>query len=658
MAFETKITESLNKKSWIIPVLFGVMCSLFIAVIVFFGLRGTASAAATLDNLDSKFAFSIGGEFLAILVAIVLTASILPAYKRQSGYVRIFVTLLTVGCFVCFLDICQMLVDGMPELILLNKTICVLVFASETVFTFFFWVYITYVLKAEAKMMGILSLVATFLLAIFVLLPFVNFFYPLYFYIDANGVYHRDPETWWLCRVFISVIVLFVIVSLFLSKEKKRTKIIILIFMGVPIIAIGAGGWQYGVSILYSAMMVSLVLVYALLFSDNEKHLYSTNKELGLATKIQMHMLPSIFPAFPERKEFDVYALMNPAKEVGGDFYDFFLIDETHLGLVMADVSDKGVPAALFMMASKIMVQNYALMGYSPKEVLTRVNRQICTNNQDEMFVTIWFGVLDLKTGVLTASNGGHEKPIIKRPGGHFEIINDKHNLVVGFFPNAPYSEYKIQLEKGSKIFVYTDGIPECRDKNGQFGMERTLSTIQKYEDKSPTEICKNTLADVLEFMGQNDQFDDITMLCVEYQGYDDDIIRLKFPADVEKIYLGIDPIINSLKEVGVLHADSYKIEVALEELLVNIASYAYAPETGDIEIEYEIKDSPRSVIIKIMDEGKPFDPLQAKDPDTTLPEDERQIGGLGIFIVKNTMDEIEYHRIDDKNVLIIKKKI
>ena len=651
MAFEAKITETLNKKTWIIPVLFGFMCLFFVGSVVEIELLG-------FENMEPTFAFSIGGELFAIMVSIVLVASILPAYKRQSGYIRIFVTLLTIGCYVLFLDISQMVVDGIPELLMLNKVLCIFVFASETMFTFFFWLYITYVLKVKHPAMDVMSTIASSFLLVFAIVPFANFFAPIYFTIDDMGVYHRVTQTWWICRIYIVMIVIFVVIALFLSKEKFRTKLVVIIFMGLPLIAVGAGGYQYGVSILYSSMMVSLVLIYALLFSDNEKHLYSTNKELGLATNIQQHMLPSIFPAFPDRKEFDIYALMEPAKEVGGDFYDFFLIDETHLGIVIADVSDKGVPAALFMMASKIMVQNYAMIGYSPKEVLSRVNKQICSNNQDEMFVTVWLGILDLETGLLTASNGGHEKPILKKPNGHFEIVNDKHNLVVGYFADSPYGEYQIQLEKGSKLYVYTDGVPEARDKSGQFGMERTLATLIKYENLTPEEICKNTLNDVEAFIGENVQFDDITMVCLEYRGYDDNVNRISIHTEVDDVSKGIIPIVKFLEELEVDHKVIYKVELALEELLVNVASYAYVPGTGEIDIEYYVQDDPKMIVISISDEGKAFNPLENKDPDTTLPSEERQIGGLGVFLVKKTMDEVEYNRKNGKNVLIIKKAI
>ena len=652
MAIETRITKFLNKQKAIIPILFGIMCFYFVSTIVVMEIRG-------INDLNPSFAFSIGGEVCAMAVAIMLTLSILPAYKRQNGYIRIFVTLLTIGCSCLFLDSIQMIVDSIPEFAVFNKVICIFVFMSETLFVFFFWLYVTYALKSEGKTIKILTIIASIGFLAFFLLPLVNTFYPLYFTMSAEGVYARNHDTWWICRIYIVLIGILVGIAIVLSKEPIKTKIVIIFFMGIPFISVGIGGYQYGVSLLYTAMMTSLVMIYSFLFSANERTLYSTNKELGLATNIQKNMLPNIFPAFPEKKEFDIFALMEPAKEVGGDFYDFFLIDDTHLGLVMADVSDKGVPAALFMMASKIMVQNYALMGYSPKEVLTRVNKQICANNQEEMFVTVWLGVLDLKTGIITASNAGHERPIIKNPDGHFEVINDKHGFVVGWLPESVYSEYTIQLHKGSKLFVYTDGVPEARSSktNEQFSMNRTLEALIKYEDKPVMEIAKGLLTDIDAFMGHTNQFDDITMLCLEYRGYEDTIKEVVIPAITKDIHQGINPVISYLEEQGVDQKVLYKVELSLEEILVNIASYAYdKPEGGNITIQYQIKESPKRIMISIIDEGKAFNPLEKEEPDVTLPSNQREIGGLGIFIVRKTMDEIKYDRKNNKNVLTLKK--
>ena len=236
--------------------------------------------------------------------------------------------------------------------------------------------------------------------------------------------------------------------------------------------------------------------------------------ELGLATKIQADMLPNIYPAFPERPEFDIYATMTPAKEVGGDFYDFFLIDDDHLGMVMADVSGKGVPAALFMMMSKILVNNYAMMTPSPAKALELVNTQICRNNDELMFVTVWLGVLEISTGKVTAANAGHEYPLIKKPGGEFELLKDKHGFVIGGKDGMKYKEYEFTLEKDATLFLYTDGVAEATNADNElFGTDRMLEALNREPDASPKVLLANMKQAVDEFVGTAPQFDDLTML-------------------------------------------------------------------------------------------------------------------------------------------------
>ena len=240
-----------------------------------------------------------------------------------------------------------------------------------------------------------------------------------------------------------------------------------------------------------------------------EKERIST--ELSLATKIQAAMMPHIFPAFPGRPEFDIYASMDPAKEVGGDFYDFFLVDEDHLCMVMADVSGKGIPAALFMMASKIILQSCAMLGQSPGEILTKTNEAICSNNQEEMFVTVWLGILEISTGKLTAANAGHEYPVIKKPDGSFELLKDKHGLVIGAMDGVRYKEYALQLEPGTKLFVYTDGVPEATDEDNKlFGTDRMLAALNEASDATPDQILKHVRWAVDVFGKDAEQFDDL----------------------------------------------------------------------------------------------------------------------------------------------------
>ena len=243
--------------------------------------------------------------------------------------------------------------------------------------------------------------------------------------------------------------------------------------------------------------------------------------ELELANRIQAAMVPHTFPAFPDRKEFDIYATMKPAREVGGDFYDFFLTDDDHLCMVMADVSGKGIPAALFMMASKIILANNAMSGKSPARILTDTNTAICSNNQEEMFVTVWLGILEISTGKLTAASAGHEYPVLKKSfDSGFELLKDKHGFVIGGMDGVSYKEYELTLEPGAKLFLYTDGVPEATDtRNRMFGTERMLEALNEEPDAAPEKILQNVRKSVDGFVRLAEQFDDLTMLCMEYTG-------------------------------------------------------------------------------------------------------------------------------------------
>jgi sigma-B regulation protein RsbU (phosphoserine phosphatase) len=249
-----------------------------------------------------------------------------------------------------------------------------------------------------------------------------------------------------------------------------------------------------------------------------EKERIST--ELSLAARIQASMLPCEFPPFPDRTEFDLYASMDPAREVGGDFYDFFFIDDDHLCLVIADVSGKGIPGALFMMISKIILQSCAMLGKSAGEILTKTNEAICSNNKEDMFVTVWVGILEVSTGRMIASNAGHEYPAVKRADGQYELLKDKHGFVIGGMDGLQYKEYELILNPGDKIFVYTDGVPEATDADKRlFGTSRMIEALNRDPDASPKETLENVQAAIDDFVKDEEQFDDVTMLCFEYKG-------------------------------------------------------------------------------------------------------------------------------------------
>ena len=242
--------------------------------------------------------------------------------------------------------------------------------------------------------------------------------------------------------------------------------------------------------------------------------------ELSVATRIQASMLPCIFPPFPSRTEFDIYATMTPAKEVGGDFYDFFLVDDDHLALVIADVSGKGVPAALFMVITKVLLKNSAQSGKDPRTVLEEVNGQLCANNPIDMFVTVWLGILEISTGKLTCANAGHEYPALCRAGGEYELVRDPHGLVLACMEGSRYENYELRLAPGDTLFVYTDGVAEATAHGNElFGTDRMLVSLNRDTGALPGALLPRMKADIDSFAGDAPQFDDITMLGIRYLG-------------------------------------------------------------------------------------------------------------------------------------------
>lgn len=242
--------------------------------------------------------------------------------------------------------------------------------------------------------------------------------------------------------------------------------------------------------------------------------------ELDVATSIQKDMLPTDFPAFPEIDEFELFASMTPAREVGGDFYDFFLVDDDHLALVIADVFGKGVPAALFMVIAKTLIKNGAQLGKTPSEIFGYVNEQLCDGNKEEFFVTAWMGIIEISTGKGMAANAGHEHPAIRRAGGEWELVIYKHSPALAAMEEISFREHEFLLNPGGSLFVYTDGVPEATNVNGElFGTERMVQALNEKGDAAPADLLPHVKARVDEFVGNAPQFDDLTMLGIKWLG-------------------------------------------------------------------------------------------------------------------------------------------
>ncbi len=392
------------------------------------------------------------------------------------------------------------------------------------------------------------------------------------------------------------------------------------------------------------------------------------DKDLQLAKEIQANALPSIFPPYPNEKAFDIYATMDPAKEVGGDFYDFYYVGGRKFAFLVADVSGKGVPAAMFMMTSKTLLKGLAETGIKTSQIIEQANNELCANNDAGMFVTCWLGIIDLDTGHLQYTNAGHNPPVLKRADGKYEYLKGKVNLVLAGMEGMPYDFEELTLDPGDKIFLYTDGVTEATDINMQlFGEERLLSALNQKEYDLPDEVCREVRKSIDEFVGEAEQFDDITMLAFNYHGKPvpnngelkvSKVEELTIEATTENIgkaTLFVDEILDRYD--CPIKAQT-QIDIALDELLSNIAFYAYNPDVGPATISVEVEEDPLRVVISFIDNGIPYDPLKKEDPNTNTPIEERDVGGLGIFMVKQTMDEIAYEYKDGQNILTIKKNI
>ena len=376
--------------------------------------------------------------------------------------------------------------------------------------------------------------------------------------------------------------------------------------------------------------------------------------ELDVARHIQSSMLPCIFPAFPKRRGFDIYASMTPAKEVGGDFYDFFLVDDDHLALIMADVSGKGVPAALFMMISKTLIKSAAQNGLSPRAILEKVNNQLCEHNDAEMFVTVWLGILEISTGTIRCVNAGHEYPAIMHDGGDFELYKDKHGFVLAGMENTRYKEYELKLCKGDKLFIYTDGVPEAADAEHKlYGTDRMLETLNKYKSASCRELIEAVHGSVDAFAGAAEQFDDITMLAIEINDEEPAMKKISITPSIEELPNAVSFFEEELESAEISPKIIAQVNVAVDEIFSNIAHYS-----GATLATLGCRISVDEIVMRFSDNGRPYDPTGKPDPDISLSAEERETGGLGIFMVKKTMNEMNYEYTDGLNILTLVKHI
>ncbi len=464
--------------------------------------------------------------------------------------------------------------------------------------------------------------------------------------------------------IFFILISIVIVLTVIISSRYSRsfTKPILALKDGVA--EIGAGNLDHALDIRTGDEIEELGEAFNSMAENLEKYIENLSAvtaekerigaELDVATKIQASMLPCIFPAFPEREEFDIYATMDPAKEVGGDFYDFFMIDDDNLAMVVADVSGKGIPAALFMVIGKTLIKDHTTPGKDLGEVFTEVNELLIEANSEEMFITAFVGVLNLKSGEFRYVNAGHEIPFIARGGGSFAPHKIRAAFVLAGMEGMKYKAGVFQLEPGDKIFEYTDGVTEATNtKSELFGMERLTETLNKVKDKTPEEILKKVKEDIDCFVGEADQFDDITMLCLEFKKRYGDNSGLDAEITLDSMAALTEYAETTFEAGGAPMSVITKMNIALDEIFSNIVKFSGATSA---KVTCGVENGNTAYMI-FADNGKPYNPLEQEDPDITLSAEERSIGGLGIFMVKKSMTSLTYEYAGGNNNLTLKLK-
>ena len=382
------------------------------------------------------------------------------------------------------------------------------------------------------------------------------------------------------------------------------------------------------------------------------------DKELEYAKQIQLSALPT---NFPKGEDYNIYAQMIAAKEVGGDFYDFYKLNDTTVAFLAADVSGKGIPAAMFMMTAKTIIKDLAESGMPVNEIFTRANEKLCENNESGMFVTAWMGILDLTTGQMQFANAGHNPPLLKRANGDFEYLKTRAGFVLAGMEGVRYRAGELMMYPGDRLFLYTDGVPEATNaENKLYGEDRLLTFMNQNASAEAIEFLPALKANIDEFVGEAPQFDDITMLMFDYKPTQGGVrlMNKTFPAKIEALSDVLGFVDQTLESCGCPMKIQTAICVAIEEVFVNVAHYAYVDGEGDMTLGIGFDAESGEITFRMTDKGTPFDPLKKPDPDITLSAEEREIGGLGIFITKKTMDTVTYAYENGENILTMIKKI
>lgn len=476
------------------------------------------------ENLPGIYVLNVSIEIFAIITGYILFICCITDVQKSGVDLKWFIYMLNISMWWAFTDAGAWLLDGVESLRVLNIIDNTVLFLCTPFSAYCFWKYLTGQIVLNKKFEARLDKLLGWIVVIAILLRVVNLFNGMYFSVDEAGVYQRGPL--YPVSMLSSLLAIIAVASVAIVERKQLQTyqvVAAVLYVGAPFLTAILTVSIYGLSIGSSVIMLILLLMYCVLNITQGKERAIADRDLAVASAIQKNVLPKIFPFLPERKEFDIYATMTPAKEVGGDFYDFFMIDDDHIAIVIADVSGKGMPAALFMMVARTLIKNQtqgAVSNKDPKEILAHVNDQLCEGNDMELFVTAWLGIITLSTGHLEYASAGHEYPAFSKDGKDFFIMKEKNSPPLATMEGLKFRGGEMELQAGDVIYVYTDGVTEATDNSNElFGIDRMLEALNINVSADVKDIDTNVREAIEAFVKDAPQFDDITMLTFRYNG-------------------------------------------------------------------------------------------------------------------------------------------
>ena len=506
-----------NREKWT-----GIIASIiYVALIV---MTGFLLWSRGIESIPAMYVINVSIDIFAMLTGFVLSICCLIDVQKSGTNIKYIMYLINITFLGILTDAGAWLVDGIADLRWLNILDNTLYYIYAPISACFFWMYVTSIIRLSTPLERKIDKFIQYGMTVPVALRIINLFTGIYFTVGTDGVYSRAP-LYPLSKLYYALVL--AAIAFVVIKERKQLAayqiVAAILYILAPLAVAIFTVFVYGLSISAAATMLVLLLMYCVHNVSQGREKAAADRDLMVAAAIQENILPRTFPYLPERREFDIYATMTPAKEVGGDFYDFFMTDDDHLAFLIADVSGKGMPAALFMMVARTLIKNQALSASdknTPCDILYAVNNQLCEGNSMEYFVTAWLGILELSSGKLVYASAGHEYPAASLSGGDFVIYKKKNAPPLGTMENLKFRGGEITLSAGDTVYIYTDGVTDAMNaKKELFGLDRMLDTLNANVNADLKTIDDSIRGSIQDFVKDAPQFDDITMLSIRYNG-------------------------------------------------------------------------------------------------------------------------------------------